>query len=272
MPYFLINDGQGQFTVDWESVPDHYIWVNDSEDTSYPTIGNGQVLTVSLVDLDGDGHLDLLGRGGGDFWETAPNSAVYWGDGSGDYAKVPWTELPEPGDFRLHGSHLVTKDIDGDSDLDIVSPSSTHDWEGGYIQVLINRGDRTFSDETEQRLAGQTGEDETYNTHLIPADINGDGCVDLVSSYEGFGTLYGSLLHLNDCSGSFAPINNIVIGKPAKPIPLDADQDGDIDFISYRAGGVQGDFTRDWALLRQIRPFTDGATEVIFSNSFEQEN
>jgi hypothetical protein len=269
MPYFLINDGQGQFTVNWEYVPDHYIWFINSEDTSYPTIGNSAVLTVSLADLDSDGHLDLLGRGVGDFWESAPNSAVYWGDGSGNYSKVPWTELPEAGIFRNHVGVSVTKDIDGDSDLDIVSPSTTRNYEGGYLQVLINRGDRTFADESEQRVAGQTGEDETYNIHLIPADINGDGCVDLVSSYEGFGTLYGSLIHLNDCSGSFTPVNNIVIGKPAKPIPLDADQDGDIDFISYRAGGVPGDFTRDWALLRQIRPFIDRATYVIFSDSFE---
>ena len=64
-------------------------------------------------------------------------------------------------------------------------------------------------------------------------------------------------------------VSNIVLGKPAKPIPLDADQDGDTDFISYRAGGRPGDFTRDWALLRQIRPFTDDAADVIFSDSFE---
>jgi hypothetical protein len=268
MPYFLINDGKGEFTVNWEYVPDHYIWSWVIGDPPYPTVTTSSVLTVSLVDIDGDGHLDLMGRGAGEIWLGSPNSAVHWGDGSGDYAKVPWTELPEPGDFTTHAGHSVTQDIDGDSDVDIVSPSSP-DYRGGYIQVLINLGDRTFSDETVQRLAGQTGEDETHNTHIVPADVNGDGCVDLVSSYEGFGTLYGSLIHLNDCSGSFTPIGNVVLGKPAKPIPLDADQDGDIDFISYRAGGRGGEFTRDWALLRQIRPYTDDAEIIIFENSFE---
>ena len=70
-PFFLVNDGAGHFTRDSARMPADVLYKN--------------FYTGEMIDVDLDGHLDLLL--GGHEYEAAYNT-IYWGDPSGAYERV----------------------------------------------------------------------------------------------------------------------------------------------------------------------------------------
>src|SRR5205823_836318 len=75
--YFLLNDGQGQFTVDTTRVP--------------PTTNLSNIYACELIDVDNDGNLDLIV--GGTECGDLPTQ-IFWGDGTGFYSDANKTVLP----------------------------------------------------------------------------------------------------------------------------------------------------------------------------------
>ena len=177
-PYFLLNDGTANFTPDTSRLPD--------------VLGTGQdraPWAVEIVDLDADGHQDLL-IGATD--RPPDESFIYWGEAGGEYHDDRATVLPTPGFFVAFGGGEVistaTHDFNNDGLLDVLL--------GGYddgtvgtspkrgVQMLINSGNRRFSDETQRRL-GDSAWSFTEGWHLEHRffDFNHDGAVDIVPQF-----------------------------------------------------------------------------------------
>ena len=58
---------------------------------------------------------------------------------------------------------------------------------------------------------------------------------------------------LNNCKGYFTPIERRFIGKMGLLIPLDADGDGNIDFVTQTSGGGMNYVYLEHTLLRRTR-------------------
>ena len=171
---FLINDGKGNMTLNRAYSPKHFIL--------------NQHYTSELIDVDRDGHLDLLVAGhevdGGE-------SYILWGNAEPGFADSTANILPEVTDFGIVVD-IDIADFDGDGINDVLlnrvgSAPGRGFYDGMYLQLLTGQEDRrTFSDITESSIDN----DEllnTYNTEygswfywLIVQDWDFDGDLDIL--------------------------------------------------------------------------------------------
>ncbi len=165
-PYFLVGRGDGTFTQQTTGLP--------SQMTSFQQ----RFLCALLVDVDGDGHPDLvLGS------QPTPgfiDNVVLFNNGTGaDFTSRPQYVLP-PG--PLPRDNTTTEDIvsldvnqDGQSDLILLSSATLSD-NGVGLQVLINHGNGTLVDETATHVSPATDRlTGPWYPFIHFADFNGDG-------------------------------------------------------------------------------------------------
>jgi hypothetical protein len=120
----------------------------------------GEVMLIA--DLNGNGHVDLLGTGGfGIPMALAP--------GAGDGSFGAGISIPEAGSFT-YVSLATAGDLDLDGDLDVVATRP-------YAQVLRNAGDGTFT--SEGSLSGEATA-SVLPRSITLADLADDGTMDLV--------------------------------------------------------------------------------------------
>ena len=190
-PFFLINDGSGSFTQDTARI----------EGIAY-----AQLYTAELVDVDGDNFLDLLASGheynpGGEGFPTQ----ILWGDSTGIYSTTKATILPG---VVGHGVviDIDVSDTDGDGDKDIVtsrtgSGDENHGfYEGYYVQLIEQVGERRFEGKTAQLLFKNEDINAGGIRWIRMCDCNGDGHVDIVVDHVG-----RNLIWENDGTGAFQP-------------------------------------------------------------------
>ena len=163
-PFFLINDGSGTFDHNTSNVPSE---INESL----------AVHTTELVDVDGDGNDDLLVGG----HEHAAPTTIYWGNGTGKYLESSKTIISEITGFGIV-IDIDVGDLDGDGNNDIVLNRTGSDnfYDGHYIQVIAGRGNRTFTDQTSQRIDVGMKRSTAWLLWLRLVDINRDGHLDIV--------------------------------------------------------------------------------------------
>jgi hypothetical protein len=167
-PFFLINNGQGQFTVDTTRLASD--------------LGGKQLYSAELVDVDKDGYVDLLVGG---HEQDGMSTYICWGDSTGLYSAAKATKIaavPNEGvvlDFDA-------EDIDGDGDRDLVV-TRTGDgkgtlgfYQGYYLQILENVGDRQFTDQTAQKIVAGSNSSGGWFDWIRLHDQNGDGHLDIV--------------------------------------------------------------------------------------------
>lgn len=257
LPYLLINDGTGRFEQrDLGTILDPAVFDFTRADTPF----EAQYSTARLLDMNGDGALDLLLLARGELPSPATRNAQIRGsllipnDGSNRFPLENLIELPTDrwGD-RTFTNDATAADIDGDGAPDLILTQSTRDqdWRGVHLQILMQEDGR-FVDRTAERLWPQ-GYPQPLSTTAFAigtqlVDITGDGHPDLVTrsldpAYKERLTDAVIQFGLNDGNGRFLPVSPAWIGGNGyvgrMPIAGDFDGDGIADLASH---DLNGDF------------------------------
>ena len=176
LPAFLINDGKGNMTLDRSYLPKRF------------PLDHAGYHTSELIDVDRDGHLDLLITG--HEFEAEP-SLILWGGEKPGFADSAANALPTVTDFGIVVD-IDVADFDGDGINDVLlnrvgSAPGRSFYNGMYIQLLKGQEDpRTFSDVTASSIDNNELLNN-YNTEfgswflwLIVQDWDLDGDLDIV--------------------------------------------------------------------------------------------
>ena len=203
------NDGLGHFT----------------EDSTRITAIQQATYRLVVVDLNGDGHLDIVAANGG--WMAAEPNRVFSNDGQGRFHFV--TDLPG----GAYASFSVAAgDIDGDGDLDLVVANAV------VPDVLLRNDGGVFTD-VSARLTFNPAE-TTWN--CLIADIDHDGRNDVLLGGSGRVSLHhnegGGRLRL--MGGEELP--SARVGNVRSLVVADFDGDGDDDlFLGHFAAFIRND-------------------------------
>jgi len=172
-----------------------------------------------VVDLNGDGHLDLVATAR----LVKPALHIWHGDGKGTFTAVAptWTSIGY--------AALATGDINGDGFPDIVAASHF-----GRVQTLLSDGKGGF---TEKIFLGDDG----YAAAQL-ADVNGDGYLDLILvGYEKAGIK----VYLGDGTGNWKLHTTLPDPRPGQTMPgralvvADLNHDGHLDLVvAFQRWGV----------------------------------
>lgn len=193
-----------------EGRPETVLAVADARFTSWTLDVASSI--IGTVDLDQDGHADLLVGG-------EPEITLFRGDGAGGLTLLARaTGGKEPNDFAV-------ADLDGDGHVDIVIPNhDTHN-----LTILLGEGAGRFvpADNSPLRVA------VSPHPHTVRlADLDEDGRVDLLVDHrDGAGVLVlrglgGGQL---ETPGTLVPVG----GDPYLGMALgDLDKDGRVDLVT----------------------------------------
>ena len=180
--FLLVNNGDGMFV---------------KAELMTPT---GYILTAELVDVDGDGYVDIL-QGGHE--HRGSNAQVIWGDSIGAYDSASAMVLPPVAGFGvIRDIDVGDADADGRKDILVTRTGDGTDslgfYEGYYLQMLKQEPGRRFRDVTRAALPLNRSNDSRINTIRV-YDIDADGDVDIVVDDYG----RPGLVWKNDGSGRF---------------------------------------------------------------------
>ena len=215
LPYALLNNGDESFQLDRTILP---VGPGETMDAYTGHLFPGTVLT----DLDDDGLPELIVTADRSSPDNGNhNSSVFW-NRSGAFREQDKTLLPLPAPFAETHIDLDAAPIDANGDglrdLLVVGAQGRPFYDGWFVQLLMNRGNGAFIDETSSRLephewfGGRVGE-RTYAPWaqwVEVLDFNGDGVSDFaVHATGGTGRLPQSqpLIWLNSGSGQFTALN-----------------------------------------------------------------
>ena len=173
---FLLNDGKGNMTRDRAYLPKEHSGGHTSE----------------LIDVDRDGHLDLLVAGD----EGNSPSSIFWGDAQPGFTNSTASTLPKVTDFGIVVD-IDVGDIDGDGINDLLlnrvgSPPGRSWYNGMYLQLLKGQDDRRkFSDISESSIDNEAlldtyGNNGSWFVWLILQDWDFDGDLDILVDNQPF--------------------------------------------------------------------------------------
>ena len=273
--HFMVNNGDGTFTLDDVRAPNALL--HNPYPEYWRHVGN------DLVDLDNDGDLDLALGQIRDLDPTHINqfSIVLVNDGSGHYPER--IDLPHPAFYDGYTSvpALTHFDVNGDGFQDLLLVHERNGdtlpnviWHTGrYIQVLVNRGETSFGDETSTRMGDQSATTPERNADGDPLhnvstrtprmhDVDHDGCADLVMwRVNAYVRTESPLVYLNNGSGRFQAMSPVPFAGSDRyfgfnAVPVDANGDMAIDFVAPQPNdgpdgrhGTADDFTMLVTLL-----------------------
>ena len=258
--FVFVNDGKGGLIEKSESLLPDELRYSNAESGSHTWSG--------LIDLNGDSHLDLiLGTWDGSDWRKDPSgfhTSFVLNDGSGNFSNSQVYNTPKS-PLELE----VTLDIDGldlnrDGYKDIIISTTnggSNFYRKGYIQILINNKDNTFTDETQSRYSQDASAEGPWWKTVKPVDFNKDGAMDLLLG--GAGPLAdeqnrAASVLMNDGKGNFTKVFDLPATTAfADSVEvLDVNSDGKLDLVYARQADSAGETASLYALIN------DFATEV----------
>ncbi len=191
-------------------------------------IANAQPLGVAIADLTNNGHSDVLVAMQGSGPNLQSNFEVMLGDGAGNFGAPIYAPPVITPDGPGEGLTFSVADINGDGIPDLVVIGL--DGHGSNAKSYFGKGDGSF-----------TAGSEIWTSEIglgvaALADLNGDGCPDLVLTLaeQQVDILY------NDCQGNF-PTSNLAaygMGDAFGLVVADVNGDGHPDILT---GGVPVD-------------------------------
>ncbi|MEO8026613.1 MAG: VCBS repeat-containing protein [Bryobacteraceae bacterium] len=185
--------------------------------------------SVSIGDVDGDGHLDIV-LAKGRHWPLT--NLLFRGDGKGQFKPESIGTAPD----RTYSAALA--DLNGDGSLDLVVSNDRPDPK----LVYLNDGKGHF------RAAGSFGRPEWSTRYITLADVNGDRRPDILVANRSGGGKAGkpSFICLNDGKGSFLECNPLATESATIIVAMDLDGDGFVDLlVPHRDGGQNLIFWND---------------------------
>jgi hypothetical protein len=189
---------------------------------------------VSLADLNGDGHLDIVsGNQGSD------DVSVLMGAGDGSFGAATDYTAGLAHAFGPGPTSVAIGDVNGDGHLDIVTGNwSYFDSSVHRVSVLLNQGDGTFAPQATY-AGGNTARQNTGPAVVALGDLNGDGELDIVSAGEGrrgVEVLMNLGKGIFPAAGDDAPVEY----DPDSVVVADVNQDGFPDLVTGNQSGPQG--------------------------------
>ena len=137
--------------------------------------------------------------------------------------------------FSFFPFAVLAADMDNDGDLDALSLSQNING-GSAVSIQSNNGNGTF-------VTGGAASGGNYPTGLAVADVDGDGDLDVLTSYgDGSSFNPGTVgIQLNNGSGSFSTGSSVRVGSFTLGLTTgDVDGDGDQDVVAINGGGLAG--------------------------------
>lgn len=180
------------------------------------TTDGGSSASVSFIDVDNDGDLDLFITND----EAAQGNFLYLNDGSGTFTSVEQDTIMETGGHNV-GASWADYDNDGDVDCFVAR------WSNQSNKLYINRGDGTFGRGNVPPVTNSGGYSETGSW----ADYDNDGWLDLFVTNSS-GNNHHNWLYNSNGAGGFTLVNT-------PPFSVDGDD-------SRSAGWC--DFDNDWLI------------------------
>ncbi|HEY5747847.1 MAG TPA: VCBS repeat-containing protein [Chryseolinea sp.] len=228
---------------------------------------------VLLFDADGDGDNDLyVVSGGNEFEEGSPyyQDRLYRNDGKGNFT-YDAAALPKE---TATGSCVTAADYDGDGDLDLFvgGRATPHRYpQPGQSFILQNQQGR-FTDVTDAIAPGV--QHAGMVTAALWTDVDNDNAPDLMITGEWMG-----ILIFKNNNGKFKPAEGVLAVSQSTGWwnslqALDADEDGDTDYIAGNLGlNTKYKTTPEEPVRAYVDDFNhDGATEAILANYIQHVN
>ena len=202
----------------------------------------------AVGDFNGDGKLDLVSTLPSTVTADRGGYVVLLGNGDGTFTRGA---VDTSG--SLHYSRWVAVgDFDGDGKLDLAFGDGTGVDDTGTqeLTIMLGNGDGTFRLSAHYHSPGPTAADAFHPEHVIVADLNRDGKLDvIVCDYAANIDVF-----INNGNGTFKPAVFYVTGGPplnAEGYPrsvciADMNGDGNVDLVVNNLGIGPGgaDFTK----------------------------
>jgi hypothetical protein len=236
----------------------------------YPEDALTSTVDVKLVDVDGDGDLDIFLSQGTSTGAPRPNKLLI-NDGAGFFTDESSLRLPPAVELS---SRVDFGDVDGDGDLDAIVSNL------GSEQILINDGTGFFTDERAARLPPPLPFFSDISAEARFADVDGDGDLDiLVSNENPFNPSPGggaqNRLWINDGAGFYTDQTAArlppAMDQTGGMATGDIDDDGDLDIIVGNRGQERvlvndgnGFFTEETALRFPV--VADSTRRVVLAD------
>lgn len=206
-------------------------------------VDNGVLLGASLIDVNGDGKVDLVSGSYAKsvFGIITSYVDLYAGKGDGTFEAKKSTELGSG--ISKDGVLFDVIDVNNDGNPDLVYQQTRYD-----VAVRLGLGDGTFSATAKLSTLPSSAQE------LKLADVNGDRRLDLVYISYGGPTYAGVMLGMSD--GSFGAITPMAVTSGADQLAVgDINGDGKVD-------ALVGSFS-DTSLLLGRGDGTFGGRQVI---------
>ena len=247
----LLNDGLGNFQRN-----DSFVSTSDGENPYW----TNATLNLELFDINGDGFDDLV-MGSSYIFEQ---DRIFLNDKSGGFDYRKYITLPKfyekSGRLLYDTLAIVIMDLNFDG-LDDLVFSKSKDYKGRAIQFLINNGDESFTDVTQDYSPWVNEPDFEKSEHapywIEAADMNGDGYKDLLLKYDQYNPWFDPrYIWVRDGLDGFIEWdqNNLTIDNAWFWV-LDTDADGDLDLVARRpvsidnVNGFEKDERFEWKIL-----------------------